>query len=155
MIIPLDSQHVAQLVFLITVNIQIPVSTADFCEKVVRKEPRATEALNYVVMMQVRITDRSNKNRRRVKDKHSSIIILFSDLCFVFLEQLQTEAGDLLLDAHHDVGVVLISLKLVGEAHHAVPHKVILPCKVRLDCLRDKWSLYWLIIIKKHPPLCG
>lgn len=67
-----------------------------------------------------------------------------TDLCFalrgVFLQQLQAETGDLLLDAHHNVGVVLISLKLVGETHHAVPDKFILPCQVCLDCLKDNIS---------------
>jgi len=55
-----------------------------------------------------------------------------SDLCFalsgVLLQQLQAEAGDLLLDAHHNVGVVLVSFKLVGETHHAVPDKFIVSC---------------------------
>lgn len=64
-----------------------------------------------------------------------------SNLCFalrgVFLQQLQAEAGDLLLDAHHNVGVILISLELVGEGHHAVPDKFIVSCKVCLDCLQD------------------
>lgn len=74
-----------------------------------------------------------------------------SNLCFalrgVFLQQLQAEARDLLLDAHHNVGVVLISLKLVGEARHAVPNKFIVSRQVRLDGLQDNIIIIRVITI--------
>lgn len=65
---------------------------------------------------------------------------------------MQAEAGDFLLDAHHDVGVILISLKLVGQAHHAVPNKLVLSRQVRLDCLQHQgsfqtWSHMVLIMV--------
>lgn len=65
---------------------------------------------------------------------------LSSYQCFacrrVFLHQLEAEAGDLFLDAHHDIGVILIFFKLVGEARHAVPNKPILSSQVCLDYLQ-------------------
>lgn len=62
----------------------------------------------------------------------------------VLLEQVQAEAGDLLLDAHHDVGVILISLELVAQAHHAVPNELILSRQVCLDCLQHHNSSHHL-----------
>lgn len=53
---------------------------------------------------------------------------------------MQAEAGDLLLDAHHDVGVILISLELVAQAHHAVTNKLVLSRQVSLDRLKHHSS---------------
>lgn len=66
-----------------------------------------------------------------------------SYLCFivgscVFLQQLQTQTGDLLLDADHDVRVVLISLQLIGQIQNAIPYKIIFPCEVCLYGLKKR-----------------
>ena len=55
-----------------------------------------------------------------------------------FLQQLRAQAGDLFLDGQHDVGVVLVSLELIGQGGHAVPHKVVIPREVGLDGLENK-----------------
>ena len=55
-----------------------------------------------------------------------------------FLKQLRTKAGYLFLYGQHDVGVVLVSLELIGQCGHAVPHKLIIPCEVGLDSLKNK-----------------
>lgn len=62
----------------------------------------------------------------------------------VLLQQVQAEAGDLLLDAHHDVGVVLIPLELVAQAHHAVPDELVLSRQVCLDSLKHHNSRHHL-----------
>lgn len=70
-------------------------------------------------------------------------------LCFalgdgsrILLQQLVAQAGDLLLDAHHDVRVVLVAFHLVGEVLDALLHEVILPAQVGLDGLQERrgWS---------------
>lgn len=48
----------------------------------------------------------------------------------VLLQELEAQPGDLLLDADHDVRVVLIAPQLIGQSADAVPHKVILPCQI-------------------------
>lgn len=72
---------------------------------------------------------------------HVSAHLHFS-LRGILLQELQAEAGDFLLDAHHNIGVVLISLKLVGQACHAVSHKFILSCKIFLYCLQGNKKIY-------------
>lgn len=57
----------------------------------------------------------------------------------ILLQQLVAQVGDLLLDADHDVGVVLIALHLVGEVQDALLHDVVVPAQVGLDGLGEKW----------------
>ena len=56
----------------------------------------------------------------------------------VLLQQLETQPGDLLLDADHDVGVVVVALQLIGQGAEAVSHKVILPRQIGLYILEHR-----------------
>lgn len=79
------------------------------------------------------------------------LCLALGDSGSVLLQQLVAQVGDLLLDADHDVGVVLVASHLVGEVQDALLHEVVLPAQVGLDGLEERRGVEPLSGSPQHP----
>lgn len=72
----------------------------------------------------------------------------------VLLQQLEAQAGQFLLDAHHDGRVILVAAQLLAEVTHALLDYLVLPAQVHLDALRGQDSRVFLAPSNSHhrPP---
>lgn len=69
----------------------------------------------------------------------------------VLLQQLEAQAGELLLDAHHDGRLVLIALQLLTEVAHALPHGLIPLAQVGPDALWGRGSRSFQPLLTASP----